>query len=127
MRKIVAAALVCLFLATPAFAQQSSADAERKQKRFTGKMKIIGGSALVAVGLLKVMNSSTVGEIPDGSGRMQEERFTSGLGVAMGLGAAGAGGWLIWSGMKDRAAARSPQVGIVVGKRKAAVAFSKSW
>lgn len=125
MRKIVLV-VVCLLLLAPsrAFAQDPQAEARKR----VGTYKVVGGAALVVIGLLKVVNSSTSGHIPDGTGQENIETFRSTTGTVLGLGVAGGGGYLIWSGMKDRAASRpKPTISIGVSKEKVVFRFDKRW
>lgn len=126
MRKIIPVVVCVLLLApTAAFAQSSSPDVQRKR---IGTYKILGGAALVAIGLLKVANSSTSGHIPDGSGRENIETFRSTTGTVLGLAVAGGGGYLIWNGMKDRAASKPrPSISIGVSKQKVFLRLDKRW
>jgi hypothetical protein len=119
----VAVALVCLLaFAVPARAQNPAAE---QQKRI-GTYKVIAGAGIVAIGLLKVANSSITGPWYDDNGIPHEETRRSTTGTLLGLGATGVGGYLVWDGMKDRAKAR-PTIGVMISKKKAAVVWQKRW
>ena len=109
-------AVAFLFAASPAAAQ----DPQTEHRRAVAPYKIASGAALVAIGLFKIADSSGTYELPDPqTGVRREQTFRSTTGILMGLGATGAGGWLIWSGLNDRkAGAPRPAVGVGVQRRK---------
>jgi hypothetical protein len=107
-RKCVLAILVLILTASPAFAQGKSEEAKHKDR--VGITKLVIGIAAAVQGVIVVV-------APLG-----------GTGKTIGAGLLGSGGYLIWSGMKDRDAARSmPSVGFVVNPKMVGVTYRRVW
>ena len=106
--------LLVLFGASSASAQ--GMDDQTRSQLHKGSMKIWVGTALVTAGAL-VIPATAANADP------------STTELAVGLVAAGAGTWLIWSGFKQRRTAIQPQTdfGFVLGSSRKALVVRRSW
>jgi hypothetical protein len=122
MRKLVF--LLCVLLATPAWAQGED---ERRQ---VGLYKIYAGIGAMAVGLLMAASSgeSASVTIPDPFTGVPTTLTASTRSAGMlygGLAAAGVGGFLVWNGMQDRQPHRS--VIVQASPKRVAVNYRRTW
>jgi hypothetical protein len=116
--------VLCVLLATPAFAQGND-DRER-----VGRYKTYAGIGAVAVGLIMAVSSgeSASVTVPDPFGGPPTTLTASTRSNGMlygGLGLAGLGGFLIWSGMQDRSVGNS--VTVQTTPKRVAVNFRRTW
>src|SRR5437870_5272709 len=112
MKKTVATLILVLF-ATNLFAQTPSKDRQHRD----GTIKLWAGLGVMAIGVGMAATSRT--SVTVGTGAFSATASdTSTTRLTLGLGLAGVGGWLVWSGVKDRKAASQPEttVRVLVGK-----------
>lgn len=108
-RSCVLAILVLTLANSSVSAQGKSDQAQRKNK--VGMAKIVIGAALAVQGVIVVVSPAF-----------------GATGKTVGAGILGGGGYLVWSGMKDRDAARSmPSWGFVVNPKAVGIAYRRSW
>jgi hypothetical protein len=117
-KPIVALALSAMLVPGLAFAEPRGQAASQQQSR-RGWYKAVAGtlSASVGLGLFAAGNTRDPFTGDKSTGKM-----------AVGLGMAGAGAWLLFDGLRDiRKSNPNPSLRLSIGRRGAAVAYSKAW
>jgi hypothetical protein len=108
---------VALVFSVPAHAQDADAKA---RKHRVGTIKLISGIAAAGAGLVLFTTAGDSDSTAYQGLGADRDRF-----VALGL--AGGGGFLIWNGLSDRAAASRMSVGISVTPKRTGVFLGKRW
>ena len=117
MRKAIVFVLAVILFASPVMAQ--TAVQSNESKRSAGTMKLWMGIGALALGTLVVAKSSDTSTATSSLSTSQ---------MATGLVIAGAGGFLIWKGLKERkAASPSTTFGISAGRQSGGVFVRRSW
>jgi hypothetical protein len=117
-KPIVALALSAMLVPGLAFAEAQGPAASQQQSR-RGWYKAVAGtlSASVGLGLFAAGNTEDPFTGEKSTGKM-----------AVGLGMAGAGAWLLFDGLRDiRKSNPSPSVRLSIARRGASVTYRKSW
>lgn len=125
-RRTAAAALVCALGLSPTLraatdaAQPPAASRQAEEQKRTGLYKILAGLSAVGVGAILVANSHASESVTGtGIGTIQASATNTGAMIS-GIGMLGAGGVLIYLGVKDRSEADKrthPSIGFTVGPR----------
>ncbi len=119
--RITALALACaLAMSSTAWAEEApgaQATARAEEQRRIGLMKIVAGLGSAGLGALFIAASheSASGQV---LGQRIDVSATNMGGMITGVGLLGAGGYLVYLGMKDRRDAQSsPSIAVSVGRR----------
>jgi hypothetical protein len=129
--RITALVLACaLVMSSTVWAAEAAAGAQTtaraEEQRRIGMIKILGGLASAGLGAMFIAASheSASGEV---LGQRINVSATNMGGMIAGVGMLGAGGYLVYLGMKDRRDAQSsPSIAVSVGRRTG-VFVTKRW
>ena len=117
MRKAIVFVLAVILLASPVMAQTVAQSNE--SKRSAGLTKVWIGIGALALGTLVAAKAS---DTSTATSTLSTSQLATGLVIA------GAGGFLVWRGLKDRkAASPSTMFGIFTGKQSSGVFVRRSW
>lgn len=117
MRKVIVFVLAVILFASPAMAQ--TVPQSNESKRSAGLTKVWIGIGALALGTFVAAKASDTSTATSSLSTSQ---------LATGLVIAGAGGFLIWKGLKERkAAGPSMALGFSAGKQSGGVFVRRSW
>jgi hypothetical protein len=122
MRKVPIVLMVALFYAVPAMAQTPEPSSD--SRKF---LKVVIGVGALAIGAVVVANSSqtTTNTGPLGTSEVSSHSTSQ---LVTGLVIAGAGGIVLWDGLRDHDRTRpSTTIGVAAGTRATGLFIRRNW
>jgi zinc transporter ZupT len=122
MRKVPVVILVALFYAVPAMAQTTAPSSD--SHKF---LKVVIGAAALAVGAVVAATSSQTTTNTTALGTSETSSHSTSQ-LATGLVIAGAGGIILWDGLRDHDKTRpSTAVGVAAGQHSGGIFIRRNW
>ena len=117
MRKAIVFVLAVILFASPAMAQTAAQSSE--SKRSAGTIKVLVGAGALVLGTVIAAKSS---DTSTATSTLSTSQLATGLVIA------GAGGFLIWNGLKERrTASPSTTFGISAGTQSGGMFVRRTW